>query len=594
MELPVALTCIADRGASLTERYRLQWSQQSQQAALALRFLRDLNGPGPSDEDRPARLSLVAIIGGASSGKSTVFNNFLGGRLTSRVTARGHSTRGPIIAVHESCRDAVAGLRGSGLLFPTFSHEPTGLDDNITGQPSVVHIVHHNVEALRNVVLFDMPDLTSEPARAEGDVALTTLPWLDRLIILIDHERWFDRQTIGRLHDQSVRFGQERFVLFNRSREGQLSENDRERLDGQARRLEARVHWVLEFRRGRGLCTFPPDTFAQLLEAINADRIDRDKPMARFLGSAATVVLNNNAERAARLGQLKEALQQAAHRTVPTTSACMTRLMTPAERRHLDPVSRILRITETREWVQRQTERIRLTLRRRLPVVGALLAGDVREREGDATDPDDRQSNGWDLFASSCTKQSAAIREAEEQSDFWEEVRRWVEVEPLDAETDLIEPHRSRIRDRVASLDEALIAWNQKVESECKGVAPHLFGAVGGTTIAAAIVLVAASGPVGVMGALANAFGTLAAGAGIGATAGRPLNRMMSVVRDKLIGSSELNTVQATAEAFRVEIIDRGRIIAEARFARAESLVLDENDDLARALAAIAEAGEDA
>ena len=600
MELSAALTCIADRGASLTETYRLQWSRQSQQAALALRFLRDLNEPPPSDGGRPVKLSLVAIIGGASSGKSTVFNNLLGGRMASRVTARGHSTRGPIVAIHEACRDAAAEFLDSGLLFPTFTHLQTGLDDNISGQPSAVHIVYHNVDALRNVALCDMPDLTSEPARAEGDIAVTTLPWFDRLIVLVDHERWFDRQTIGRLHDLSVRFGQERFVLFNRAREGQLSEKDRDRLAGQARRLEAGNHWVLEFRRGRGFCTFPPETFSELLVSINAGGLDRNKSLLRFLGSAATVVVNNNAERAARLGQLKDALHHAANRAVPSTSKCLMRLMTHAERRHLDAVSRILRITETREWVQRQADRIRLTLRRYVPVVGTLLAGDAGEPNGVSSDTDDRQSNGWDLFASSCSRQSAAIREAEEHSDFWEEVRRWVSMDLHAPDADLTERHRSRIRERVSNLDAALDTWNLKVESECKGVSPHLVGAVGGTTIAGMIVLVAATGPVGALtwplatGVLANAFGALATSAGVGALAGRPLNRLMSVVREKLIGSREFNAVQTAAEAFREEIIAFGCNIADSRFARAESLVLGENDDLVRALVAVAEAGEDA
>ena len=185
-----------------------------------------------------------------------------------------------------------------------------------------------------------------------------------------------------------------------------------------------------------------------------------------------------------------------------------------------------------------------------MPVVGPLLAGDAGQPNGDSSDTDDRQSNGWDLFASSCSRQSAAIREAEEHSDFWEEVRRWVSMDLHAPDADLTERHRSRIRERVSNLDAALDTWNLKVESECKGVSPHLVGAVGGTTIAGVIVLVAATGPVGALtwplatGVLAQAFGALATSAGVGALAGRPLNRLMSVVREKLIGSREFNAVQ--------------------------------------------------
>ena len=44
---------------------------------------------------------VVALAGNPNTGKSTVFNNLLDGHLASRITARGHATKGPILAVHE-------------------------------------------------------------------------------------------------------------------------------------------------------------------------------------------------------------------------------------------------------------------------------------------------------------------------------------------------------------------------------------------------------------------------------------------------------------------------------------------------------------
>ncbi|MFQ5422612.1 MAG: hypothetical protein ACE5F9_01380, partial [Phycisphaerae bacterium] len=438
-----ALGRLAEHGESLREQHRFDWSRQVQETVLALRYR----------QSRPAndRPTFVAIVGGASSGKSTVFDNLLSGRRVSRVTARGHSTCGPILAIHDDHRDSMQLDFERGRLFPTFTHERTGLDDNVAGEPGVVHVVYHHVDALRGVALCDMPDLTSEPARQEGDIALATLPWFDRLIVVVDHERWFDRQMIGRLRDESARFGQERAVLFNRACSGRgvqttLRDADRSRLIHQAERLEASRHLVLEFRRGRGLCTFPPGTLTSILEWTGPERPRRRQRLVQVLGGAATDVLNCNTERAARLSRLHDTLHDAAARVVPSRSACFAALMTPEERRHLDVLSRTLRITETREWLSRQSDRIRLALRRHVPILGPLLASEPLQQTAAPPDHHGRPSIGWDVFVARCERQWAALRVAAENSDFWEEVRRWRTIEPLGTALPELEPQQAHVR----------------------------------------------------------------------------------------------------------------------------------------------------
>ena len=44
--------------------------------------------------------------------------------------------------------------------------------------------------------------------------------------MVVDHERWFDRQTVSELRAASVRLAQDRLVLFNRTREGALARED--------------------------------------------------------------------------------------------------------------------------------------------------------------------------------------------------------------------------------------------------------------------------------------------------------------------------------------------------------------------------------
>ncbi len=591
-----ALDCLAERGEALREQHQFDWPRQIQETVLALRYRES-----HAATERP---TFVAIVGGASSGKSTVFDNLLNGRRVSRVTARGHSTRGPILAVHDDYRDSVQSDLELGRLFPTFAHERTGLDDNVTGEPDTVHVVCHHVDALRGVALCDMPDLTSEPARREGDIALATLSWFDRLIVVVDHERWFDRQTIGRLRDESARFGQDRAVLFNRACSGRgaqntLREADRSRLIRQAERLEASCHLVLEFRRGRGLCTFPPETRAPILEWTGAEQPRRRQRLVQVLGRAAADVLNRNAERAARLSGLHDALHAAAARGVPSRSACFAALMTPQERRHLDVLSRTLRITETREWLRQQSDRIRFALRRHVPILGPLLASEPLEQTAPSPDHQDRPSIGWDVFTARCERQWAALRVAAENSEFWEEVRRWKTIEPLGTALPEIEPQRSHVRTCVENIDESLKTWTEKVEDECRGVSPQLVGAVGGTTLAGAIVLVAVSGPVAVLTwpaikvVLAGAFGTLATSAGAGALAGRPLNRFLNVVREKLLGSVEFEAVEAATDAFRDTIADFGRQAADRLYAQAGAFVLHQHDDLWQALTVLAETGDD-
>jgi hypothetical protein len=612
-----ALDCLARRGASLRDQLHYGWSRQAEEAVAALRFHTGPNGDdaiarpvaqtSPSQaaraDKREARggaetLSLVAIVGGASSGKSTVFNNLLGGRLASRVTAKGHATLGPIVAVHESRREDVAAALASGLLLPSFSARVGSLDDNSPGEAGALHVVPHHIDALRNVLLFDMPDFTSELARLEGDVAHATLPWFERLIVIVDHERWFDRQTISRLRDESAQFGQQRFVVFNRDQEGHLGDEQLARLKQQADRLGAADYQILEFRRGRGCCVFPPGTFDRLLTHLGGSVPDRRTALVRTLGRLAANILNNNAERKARLARLREMLDRAGQCAVPSRTECFSAMLTAEERRHLDLVSRTLRITETRQWLSRQAERFRQTLRRHVPLLG--IAGRPSDAISDNVPPGtaDRPTIGWEVFRSRCLRHMGAVDAAAMDSDFWLEVRRWTTLEPPQSSPEAVESRREAARAAVVRMDEAIRAWTSKVEAECRGVSPRLVRALGAGTLAAAILLVAVAGPVTALtlpiitAKLAGALSTLAASAGAGAVAGPWMGRLLATVRERLVGSPEFAAVQTAVDGYRELIAAFGRDAADASFAAAQSLVIPEHDELAAALTTLCDAAE--
>ena len=137
-----------------------------------------------------------------------------------------------------------------------------------------------------------------------------------------------------------------------------------------------------------------------------------------------------------------------------------------------------------------------------------------------------------------------------------------------------------------------------KVEAECRGVSPHLLGAVGATALAGAIVLVAVAGPVTALTwpvvsvALGKAVGTLLASAGAGAVAGKPLTRLLAVIQEKLIGSAEFEAVGDAIEAYRQGISQFGRTAAGQCLAHARTLVLSEDDELTRSLTVLCSAAE--
>jgi hypothetical protein len=535
---------------------------------------------------------LVALVGGASAGKSTVFNNLVGGHLTSGVTAEAHATRGMILAAHTQTREPFQRLLESGVLPSGEGVETTGLDEATAGTPDRLTIVWHEMEALRDVWLVDTPDFTSEAARLEGDVTLHWLPWFDRLLLVVDSERWFDRQSIGALREASVRWGQSRFVLFNRTREDALGDADRKLLQKQAERLEAAGATVLEFRRGRGLVRFPPGVLTEL-EGFLIDRAaDRRLFLVRAVGDAAGHVVNLNEERVERLAQLREGLGALSERVRPAVWECMTAVMTPEEREQLDVVSRVLRVQAAQRWLSTQWRRVRDSLR------PSLLLGEATESGSSSLDrpaPEHRRLILAERFQETAlTRTAYEVTRILRTSRFWNEVREWSSREPSAVSFVRTEGSRERLRDLTFAFDEAMKEWNRRVEAECSGIAPHLKGAATVGLVGMLIVLIAVPGPITALslaaakGALAGAFTELATAAGAGALFGKQLGRLIDVAREKLIGCAEYEKVKSVGEALGTEIgVEIDRMIAVS-LEEAGALTLARDDTLFAALGAAA------
>ncbi len=586
-ELLDALHAVVATGAALRTRWHFDWPVALQQAAGALAWSAASTG-------RPA---LVAIVGGASSGKSTVFNNLLDGHAASRITARGHVTLGPIVAIHEQSRESFEAQIVSGALLPGYRAVTSELDGNMVGAPGVLTAVFHSLERLRGAWLLDTPDFTSEAAHREGDVALSLLPWFDRLLVVVDHERWFDRQTISLLRTESARWGQQRMVLFNRTREDALAETDRAALAQQAQRLAADGMIVLEFRRGRGLCRFAPGALDEADAFLSAAPPDRQSALLSAVGRAAGAVLNQNEERTARLAALRNALEAVVRTTVPAPWDALTALMTPAERRHLDVVARVLRLHETGRWMLTQGRRLQAALGR-VPLVGTILGRADDPSPAADPDPVDRRQLALRFYEDRARRQAWEITRIVQASAFWDEVHRWTGAEPAAMEFSWTAGLRTEVEQAADAFERAMSAWSKKVEHECEGAGAHLSGALGAGAVGLAIVLIAVPGPITALtavsahAALGAALSHLLAATGAGAVFGKQIGRLVAVAQERLWGSAEFTAVQHESRSLCRLLEDAARQRMAAAMHAAEDLVVPENEPVHRALEVLRQAAE--
>lgn len=596
-----ALATLATHAARLGATYRFDWPDVVQQAVQYLRYAREAKAEGN------AASTLAALVGGASSGKSTIFNNLMGGSPISRITARSHATRGLILAVHEdalsetSAESATPAHSPAGLddlLLPDLERQATVGDQQAEGAPGVLTVCTHELEDFAGVLLFDTPDFTSEAARQEGDLLLASLPWFDRLIIVIDRERWFDRQSLSMMKARAAPFASRKMVIFNCTEATELTDADRARLQTQADRLGAEKMIVLEHRLGRGLCRFPPVALDGVRAFLREPAPDRRGAVLRSVAEAAQLLLNQNQERRHRLERLRTTLTGAVRRELPTARACMIAMMNVEERRNLDVVSRVLRVREAREWFTSRTRRIGEGLRR-MPYVGAMF-GPANPADDRPDDDGDRVAIAHAHFETTSRRHVRELNRLLEASLFWNELRQWTGLGPAPRSFEWIESLREQIHDDALAFDRAMNQWTEKVASECAGFTTNVKGAIGASALGIAIVLIAVPGPLGVLtlaaakGALIAAAGKLAAATGAGALLGKHAGRLADVVAEKLVGSKELGAVEAAAQRYCDRIEAGLQTHVEQAFREASELTLPADGAVIQALETIsAEGGAD-
>ena len=584
MNFMEALEIVAREGVRLRDPLALPWKERDQQAVHALRFK-----AGSRAENRS--LSIAAVLGGASSGKSTVFNNLLDGHRASCVTVKAHSTRGIIMAVHQDHRERIKRWFGDPqAMFPTLKLHETGIEESVLGDPAVVTVVYHSIDRLNNVLLVDTPDLTSAHSEREGDLAKTLLPWFDKAMLVVNlPQRWRDRQ-VAEFADDAVLYTPDRFVLFNHTQEGELGEAEQQALDEQAGRLRAPFA-IVDYSPGRGLRRLLlPDAIWPLLGKAPEDR---EGLLCRQVRRAAEDVYSENELRRQLLEDLKTRLHDCGEKHLPSEKDCIRAMMTQDEQQAvLWFRNRLLGVKRFREKMESGAAQVAGALSK-IPLVGRLFDAST-DGPTLARDPrETREQIAWKYFESSCGSLLTEFNKVSRSSKFWRHLARAADA--ASSPQTAIQEQQEKVRQAIERLDATLTIWAKSVQTQWEGVGAAVAGAAGAGTAAALILLYLHAGPIGwlLIGKMVVAhWGILAGTAATGAAGGKPLKQAIGALQEKLGLSREYRQVQEAAAAYRGLIEEYAWQVSRQIHQTAEVWVLAPRTPLADALDVLSQGEE--
>lgn len=265
----------------------LGWTRLDASACAALRFLREADDP-------PV---VVGLIGGASSGKSTIFNSLLDANV-SRVSAHAHETLGAVAAIHRDLKSRFDQWRDRQLILASLAINWLDTNQTIEGRPDELFVRAHDRSALANVILIDLPDVTSAMSRDEGAVARAFLPWLDAVLVVVDEERWFDAAVFEDVTKSARMLGPRLVVVFNQTESGEPLDSQMDRLSEIATRHGADDHFASPHIAGSGYRPIDAATADRLRTWVNKPRRrDRPSELARYVAGRAGAVLADNVTR---------------------------------------------------------------------------------------------------------------------------------------------------------------------------------------------------------------------------------------------------------------------------------------------------------
>jgi len=364
------------------------WSALDRNVCAAARYRRRV-------ADGPA---VVGFVGGASSGKSTLFNS-LQGREVSRISAHAHETCGPVAAVHERWLAPIEEWTREGLLFPGLQLVAQPAGEATTGSSGTIHLHRHDCGELSDVLVVDMPDVTSKMSADEGSVSRTLLPWFDALVVVVDEERWFDAVVFDETVDFARNLGPQAWIVFNQTAGADaLTEEDRRRLSEHARARHASGCCFSPYQPGAGFRPVNGATREHLASWLSSvDAATRGTELERHLQRRCAELVHQNVTRAEQFSELRHAVDRELEELTRDANLT-TDLLTEEERGLLGLGHRFLPLYEALQTVRRQVARWsgrgrsdkRIDFDKRTQALAATLRRNLEHRFRRATDRIDR------------------------------------------------------------------------------------------------------------------------------------------------------------------------------------------------------------
>lgn len=566
-----ALETLARRRADLARRDWLRWTDEDAALVLALRF-----NLATRADDRP---ELIAIVGGASSGKSTLFNNLTRTRL-SAVGVRAHTTRGPLLAAPRArAEDLKHWFRSFSLLWPCDRPADADRDAATTGQHNTTTIAPIDDAAPDDPVLIDTPDFTSDAAQRSGDLTRAMLPWFDRVVVVIDEDRWFDEQVFGWLRARLDRLGAPRFVLLNRcQRAATPDERAARALRERAAQLSPHST-VIDFTPGAGCLSLPQADLQPLRQWLSQRTTTPLRPRAQTaLSERARDALAAAQRRDSAFESLRRAAREQMRYALPTRRRIVREvLLTPAQRRALDPLWQAT--VGPVQWLADRTR----------DAASGLPWPLMRKRKprADAEEHDENSSithRGRTFFLSETSRARARLAAL----DHWQPFRQTGPASASNENTDSAAPAPDDPPDfeqealRVSTAcQSAYEQFAKRLESESGLTGPRassltgaVAGAVAGALIAAPTVVAA---PIGA-----------AVGAALGASATAAGAHSLRRAALLLVGTPELRRLRASFAEYRAALEDAAARTTETMLDSARASLLHPDDPARTALETLA------
>jgi hypothetical protein len=282
---------------------------------------------------------LVGLIGGASCGKSTLFDSLIA-RPLSRIHYQPHSSLGPVVWLHRRYFETILGQPSRFLPQLKSQLLASGTTSTVGGVADLTMALHDDDE-WRHIALMDLPDISSESARREGSLVHHLLPWIDLIIWMVDPNDYLFEDLYIDLIEEASALGQRSIVVVN-DIHGQLQRSSgvlRDRIE-RFRADESFILPRLQCRPGDPYPLFRQEPeFLRLKQHLMTYQGSRPvMPLIARVRHDATAAVNANSEWSRLIGELSTTLDRlvARHRNRILAAAPLLSVLPQSAQQELD------------------------------------------------------------------------------------------------------------------------------------------------------------------------------------------------------------------------------------------------------------------